>query len=584
VGSTGDAQADWASLVPPDFDEPDTASLGVSETGRGSTGASRGSWTDPGSHTGEGADAGAGSGSERAARLLEARRMRWYSAFVGGLVASVIAIVFFLDGDPTARWIHVIGCVLTLGGNAYAIYVTTPLERYQLHHAMPITIASVIGQISGFHFWGELSMVVLMLPVGGFVFGTCARLGPVIIGMTASLLAFWGLLVAIMVGAIDYVGLVRPTFDSAWQITLIASLVTYASVFAVVIARRVGNAARNSLHELEALTSEAARRMALLEEAKAELDRARRVGGPGRYTGQRFGVYELGMLIGTGAMGEVYEARDVVGGDLAAVKLLNMQALGNAQLLERFLRESELIGALDTPNVVRVKPHTDDGPLPYLAMERLIGRSLSDELRRPEGHLTTRGEQLDLIDQVANGLHAAHALGIVHRDIKPGNIYMHRPEGAKPIWKVLDFGISKPADAQETLTQGGVVGTPAYIAPEQAQGREVDHRADLYSLALVAYRVVTGRPAFTGDSSALLLAASQEMPRRPSEVSDVSAAVDSVFAIALAKNPEHRFSSAPSFAKALRAALSETADDHARSSWRARSRRVLADKPWRIAG
>ena len=189
--------------------------------------------------------------------------MRLYSVFIGGLVLCVIGVIFLVGGDPLARWIHVAGCLGTIGGTVFSLRVTTPLERYRLEHALPFTMTAVAGQISGYHFWGEFSIVVLMLPVGGFIFGLCARLAPVIIGMTVTLVTYWALLIGLMTGSIEYVGLIRPTFEEPWKFALVGALVTYASVFAVVIARWAGNASRDGLRELEAVTDEASRRAAL---------------------------------------------------------------------------------------------------------------------------------------------------------------------------------------------------------------------------------------------------------------------------------------------------------------------------------
>jgi serine/threonine-protein kinase len=161
-----------------------------------------------------------------------------------------------------------------------------------------------------------------------------------------------------------------------------------------------------------------------------------------------------------------------------------------------------------------------------------------------------------LVTQVGAGIDAASAAGIVHRDLKPQNLMLVTGEQ----WKILDFGVATLAEENTgTLTQGGVVGTPNYMAPEQAQGRRVDGRADLYALAVVAYRCLTGRHAFDAhDTPSLLYAVVHQMPVRPGSLAELPEDVDRWFAIALAKSPDDRFDSGAALAEALAAAHAGT--------------------------
>jgi eukaryotic-like serine/threonine-protein kinase len=159
------------------------------------------------------------------------------------------------------------------------------------------------------------------------------------------------------------------------------------------------------------------------------------------------------------------------------------------------------------------------------------------------------------VNQVAEALEAARIAGIVHRDLKPQNLFLHQPANRPALWKVLDFGMSKLADHHGTLTKGQVVGTPAFMPPEQARGVDVDHRADIYALGVIVYRALTGHPAFTApDLVAIIGDVINQMPRRPSELATLHTDVDAVLAIALAKRTEDRFETAAEFSDALRAA------------------------------
>jgi serine/threonine-protein kinase len=238
------------------------------------------------------------------------------------------------------------------------------------------------------------------------------------------------------------------------------------------------------------------------------------------------------------------------------VKLLRRELLGDPTHVARFLREVRASGALASPHVVRVLDvPEDDAPLPYLAMERLQGVDLAAWLRE-HGRMPVE-EVVELVRQVSLGLDEARRAGIVHRDLKPQNLFRADEVGRTgPTWKVLDFGVSKLAGQSGTLTQGAVVGTPQYMAPEQASGQDVDHRADVYALAAIAFRCLTGRPPFVGASAPVILFQVVHDPApRAASLAPVSSAVDDVLARGLAKRPGDR----PPTATALAAALAEAA-------------------------
>ena len=179
---------------------------------------------------------------------------------------------------------------------------------------------------------------------------------------------------------------------------------------------------------------------------------------------------------------------------------------------------------------------------------------------------------VELLRQVGEGITVAAGLGIVHRDIKPQNIFQHGVT-----WKILDFGVSRVAANTDTLTSGQIVGTPAYMAPEQARGGKVDHRTDLYALGAVAYRALTGHGLYpSGEVADTLYHVVHGAPRRPSSLGSLSRDVDLVLAIALAKDPAHRFATATELADALEAAIADKLPEPLRE----RGRRLEAEGAW----
>jgi serine/threonine-protein kinase len=328
------------------------------------------------------------------------------------------------------------------------------------------------------------------------------------------------------------------------------------------------------MSKLEQAVRGNAQRDALLAEARAELDRALKIGGPGRFTDQVIGSFRLGVLIGRGGMGEVYEAHAVTDQREAAVKLLHPGTLAEPVHLQRFLREARTASRLDCPHIVRVlEVGTTAGEIPFLAMERLRGFDLAHQLRRQRRLALPPTKAL--VDQLAIGLEAARVAGIVHRDLKPHNVFFAEDGGLRR-WKILDFGVSK-SGGSGTLTQGHVVGTPAYMAPEQARGEDVDHRADVYSLAAIIYRAITGHPVFTGkDVPSTLYEVVYRIANRPSQLAPLPPDVDRVLAIGLAKDPRERFAFALELARWFSAAVVQGLDPDQRR----RADELIARYPW----
>jgi serine/threonine-protein kinase len=317
----------------------------------------------------------------------------------------------------------------------------------------------------------------------------------------------------------------------------------------------------------------ASAREAQLVEARENLDVALRAGG-GRASGMLAGRFRLEEVVGRGAMGEVYAAR-VEGGPRCAVKLLNLARRDDPDIQRRFLREAEISLRVRGPNLVHVhEVGTAQDGSPYIAMELLEGSDLAAILR--ERPVMPLGEVLTLLTDVARGLEILHGAGVVHRDLKPQNLFLaNTPRLA---WKILDYGVSKINDAGATLTEGQLVGTPGYMSPEQAQGQKVDSRSDVFALGAVAYRALTGRRPFTGvDTPQLLYQVVYGAPIRPRElVPAIPRDVELTLAIALAKEPEDRFKSAMDLASALAdAARGVLAAEH-----RGLAARIVRSSPW----
>jgi len=232
-----------------------------------------------------------------------------------------------------------------------------------------------------------------------------------------------------------------------------------------------------------------------------------------------------------------------------ALLLESQASLSNPNHVLRFLRELRTAAGIESPHVVKVV-EVGESPVPYLIMERLEGQTLGEILRNKRS--LSPADVVKLISQIGAGITAAAHAGVVHRDLKPQNLFSHHGQ-----WKVLDFGVARAIDAGDTLTAGHVVGTPSYMAPEQASGGTVDHCTDLYALAAIAYRSLTGHaPHAAGEIAETLYRVVHQKPRRPTDlVPNLHADVDYVLAIGLAKRPSDRFVAASDFAAALADAL-----------------------------
>ena len=268
----------------------------------------------------------------------------------------------------------------------------------------------------------------------------------------------------------------------------------------------------------------------------------------------RLGRYELRRVLGKGAMGVVYEGFDPALGRRVAVKtILKSVAIDDEtarSYSERFVREAKAVARLNHPNIVQVHDFGEENEVAYLVMEFIQGRELrrfftEDVMFEPAECVRIMGELLDALD-------FAHEAGVIHRDVKPANIMLD----AQRRVKLTDFGVARVQDSDRSAA-GTMVGTPAFMSPEQISGGKIDRRTDVFSAGTIFYQLLTGEQPFTGEGAwTVAKKIMQEDPPPPSSViRTVPPVYDGIVSRAIAKNPAERYASAKDFAAALRAAI-----------------------------
>ena len=258
------------------------------------------------------------------------------------------------------------------------------------------------------------------------------------------------------------------------------------------------------------------------------------------------GRYELQSRIAIGGMGEVWQATDLVIGRTVAIKILKDEYLGDPGFLERFRAEARHAALVNHEGIANVFDYGEEDGSAFLVMELVPGEALSTILERE--HTLSTDKTLDIVAQTAAALHAAHAAGLVHRDIKPGNLLI-TPDGRV---KITDFGIARIADQVPLTATGQVMGTVQYLSPEQASGHPASPSTDIYSLGIVAYECLAGRRPFTGESQvAIAMAQINETP--PPLPVTVAEPVRNLVFSCIAKNPQDRPASAAHLSRAAQA-------------------------------
>jgi serine/threonine protein kinase len=266
----------------------------------------------------------------------------------------------------------------------------------------------------------------------------------------------------------------------------------------------------------------------------------------------RLGAYRVLKVLGTGAMGVVFQAEDPHLKRLVALKVMRPSLAASAEFHRRFLREARLAASIDHEHVVTIYQVGEDRGVPFLAMQMLQGETLENRLKRAGGRLPL-AEVLRVGREVAEGLAAAHARGLIHRDIKPANVWLEQDRGRV---RIVDFGLARGAEPDAQFTQAGtVIGTPAYMAPEQAAAATVDARCDLFSLGAVLYRAATGESPFGDkDTISVLSALATRTPAPPHRiVPSLPRMFSGLVMRLLAKDPADRPQSAREVVEAIEA-------------------------------
>ena len=272
-------------------------------------------------------------------------------------------------------------------------------------------------------------------------------------------------------------------------------------------------------------------------------------GGP-LTPGSRVGKYEIEKHLGRGGMGDVYLVKDTVINRKAALKTIrednNLDARQVIELRQRFYREGQTAGALSHPNIVTVYDLGEALGMSYIVMEFVEGQTLAQLMKKRR---LSVAQIKHVIYHAAMGLDHAHKNGIFHRDVKPDNIMVSTTGTVK----VMDFGIARLVESQLTQT-GSVMGTPAYMSPEQVNGKKIDQRSDIFSLGVIIYELLTGKKPFSGDTvSSLMFAIVRDNPAQPSAVdAKIGTSWDQILSKAMAKDPDQRFASARDLALAVR--------------------------------
>jgi serine/threonine-protein kinase len=535
------------------------------------------------------ASRGAVEAARSGADLLDARDVshaRLFAAVGVALPAGLLSVLPFLGGDPRARQQLGVCLLVAALGSAWLLLSLARSERYDVFRLLVAGGACLVAELAGLSFFGVFSPVVAVLPLGVLFFGMTRDPRAQALGFVGPSVAYFVLAISVLHRGRLEGGVVSgaPLTPAQAMVMLAVVEVVLAVTFVAARAERAGTVL--ALARSERTSWAVVQRDALLAELQKDLARALDVAGVGRFSETVVGDYRLGGVIGRGAMGEVYEATHVETHAEAAVKLLHTHTLREPGSLGRFLREGKMARAVDTPHAVRVLDMGGfDSELPYLAMERLRGDDLAEILRQTP-RLPLR-DVLRLLSEVGVGLEAARAAGVVHRDVKPRNLFLAASSGGGgATWKLLDFGVARRTSAASSAApeppeppepHGVLVGTPEYMAPEQAAGGEVSHKTDLFSLGAVVYRALTGYQAFNGDHLAeVLYEVGNAMPPRPGAIADLGPEVDLVLAVALAKAPADRFDSALE----LRDALRDASEGRLSADVRQRAERVLARWPW----
>ncbi len=521
------------------------------------------------------AEARVAESDARAAEIvqsLEAERARVFFQAAGIVAVLVVLALPILPGPLWLRGVTAATCAATAIVCASFYARSRTPARYTPRAAL--TSALLLSPLATgiIYYLGLYSASMTFLTVGIYFYGT-----------SQSRKVAWGAYLTI--AAIYFVGTLAIAIDLLPDLAVFSvshvpkasrlyRVVMQQAIFGLIfyLARQSRRAMQVALERAKQSDLAAAQKEAQLLEARGELDRALRP-TDGRMTGQVVGEFRIGDLLGRGGMGEVYVGTHVEAGDEVAIKILHPALLADSNNVDRFLREARATAAIPNehaPKLLDVGSLPDGSP--YLVLELLEGHDLAWHLRRSPALPLV--QVVEMVEHTARALSAVREAGVVHRDLKPANLFL--TDTLPRRWKVLDFGLSKLL-GDASLTKEHAVGTPAYMSPEQIHGKNVDHLADLYALAAIAYRTVTGRPPFVGDEiPKVLMDVLTRMPESPSAFVKIPVEVELVLAIGLAKHKKNRFARVEDLASALRLASTGELDHETRAKGWA----LLKQHPW----
>jgi serine/threonine-protein kinase len=455
--------------------------------------------------------------------------------------------VFWTGGDDTAKRIFQASMAWFALVNLLAWLLASRFAQVSRGMLVAQATCGLVGSLSLFYLGPFSAFTMVYVLVVMFVALSRER-AHANIALVVTIIGHLLVTMPIILGLTEDVGLIRALGRTRGELAVIEVLLLSIVSGGYILGRRVRRIGAAALTDLADARRIIADQQQVLVEVEDRVEQINRVKG-GRWSGQTVGRWKLGSVLGRGAMGEVYEAEDAQG-QQAAVKFLTAAAEESPSLVGLFHRELQIASHLDSPHVVKVLEVSNSAAsVPYLAMERLAGTDLAAHLRT-ELRMSVK-DVVGMLRQVAEGLEIAHSAGVVHRDLKPQNLFLHDAR----CWKILDFGVAKISGVEATVTKGLMVGTPQYMAPEQATGKAISPLTDVYALGAVAYRCLTGRAPYPAkDFAALVVQLVTTAPARPGTLAKMPREVEDVLAIAMAKDPTRRFKSAMAFADELAAA------------------------------
>ncbi len=523
------------------------------------------------------------SPESRAAESFDAQEMvraKTWSKVLAFLCAITGGLIGVVDGHADLKIAAQVACFTLVPVCFWVAHRAARPSGYTRFVYRAFGWTAALSSLPVIYFLGVFSPAPLALTLGISFFGLARDpLYAWVIPLTATF-GYLILALGILLGIIPDMGMLGTTvYDDVGRIfmTVMVPLVLLCSLWCAQNSRQTLVRALEQAHS-SAYQAEA--RAFQLHEVNQEFNAVRRYGAgkSGRFSGEMAGPFRLESVVGRGAMGEVYLGYHRDSRVRVAVKILSETEGCDPSNLARFLREGDMLRAVKDRHVVQVyQVGRLQGATPshFIAMEYLEGEDLGAVLR--QAGIMSVGEVTQCLDEIATGLAAVHRAGIVHRDLKPQNLFYTTFNGVKS-WKLLDFGVSKFEGSQGTLTCNQLVGTPAFMSPEQAKSIEVDTRSDVFSLGSIAYRALTGRTPFAADDlpGILYKIVYEHAPIPSSYVVDIPRDIERVLAVALCKNPLNRFQSAEQF----REAWLEAANGNLREGFRVRGDALMRLYGW----